>query len=97
MQVADTMWKRALGLMFRRSGEMIFIFKKDVNFSVWTPFMRFCIDVFFLNENKKTVEIKRDLKPWRIYRPKNKYRYFFESKTGKYSTGEVENFMREIK
>ena len=84
MQIADTIWKRTLGLMFRKNGEMLFIFEKDVRFSVWTPFMKFPIDVFFLDKNKEVIEVKRNLKPWRIYKPKNYYRYFFEAKAGKY-------------
>jgi len=84
MEVADRGFKRTLGLMFRKDGEMLFVFEENVRFVVWTPFMRFPIDVFFLNEKKKVVEVKRDLKPWRIYRPSKSYRYFFEAKEGKY-------------
>ncbi len=84
MEVADTLLKRTLGLMFRKDGEMLFAFDRDVRFSVWTPFMRFPIDVFFLDSKKQIAEIRRNLAPWRIHRPAGKYRYFFEARAGKY-------------
>jgi len=83
MEVADTEFKRALGLMFRRGGEMLFIFEEEVKLPVWTPFMFFPLDLFFLDRNKKLTEVKRNLVPWRIYAPKKPYRYFFESAAGK--------------
>jgi len=84
MEIANTMSKRALGLMFRKDGEMLFDFLFDVRFSVWTPFMRFSLDVFFLDKNLNVVDVKRNLVPWKFYKSKKKYRYFFESITGKY-------------
>ncbi len=80
--------------MFRKSGEMLFVFKKDVRYSVWTPFMKFSIDVFFLDGKGKVVEVKRNLKPWKIYKPRKSYRYFFESEAGKYNEREVEALVR---
>ncbi|HDI02683.1 MAG TPA: DUF192 domain-containing protein [Candidatus Aenigmarchaeota archaeon] len=32
MEFAASCWERALGLMFRKSGEMLFVFKKDVRY-----------------------------------------------------------------
>ncbi|RLC86723.1 MAG: hypothetical protein DRI37_06860, partial [Chloroflexi bacterium] len=43
MDIARSFFKKALGLMFKKDGEMIFVFNRDVNYSVWTPFMRFNI------------------------------------------------------
>lgn len=75
--------------MFRKDGEMLFVFDRDIQQSVWTPFMNFSIDIFFFDEDLKLVDKKKDMKPWRIYFPKKKYIYFFESKTGKYKKEEI--------
>ena len=84
MELADTVGKRALGLMFRKDGEMFFDFPCDVRFSVWTPFMRFPIDIFFIDKNGKVVEQRKNMVPWRFHKPKKKYRYFFEARSGRY-------------
>jgi len=95
MEIAYNLFKRIFGLMFRKNGEMIFVFEKDVDHSVWTPFMNFPIDVFFLNKNFEVVDVKRDLKPWKIYKPLKKYRYFFESERGKYTEKSVSKMVKK--
>lgn len=89
MEVADTFLKQLLGLMFRKDGEMLFVFNRDIQQSVWTPFMNFNIDIFFFDKDLNLVGKKKNMKPWRIYFPKKKYKYFFESKAGKYKKEEV--------
>ena len=71
LHVADNFFKRALGLMFRDIGKnegMIFFYKRRKP-HIHTFFMRFPIDVIFL-EDKEVVEVVRNLKPWRTYRSK---------------------------
>jgi len=89
MDIANSFWKRILGLMFRKDGEMLFVFEKDVDYSVWTPFMRFPIDIFFMDKDFNVVDVRKNLGPWKIYKPSGKYRYFFESRKGRYSNGEI--------
>lgn len=86
MELANTIFKRTLGLMFRKDGEMLFYFPFNVRFSIWTPFMRFPLDLFFMDRDFKVVDAKRDMKPWRFYKPMYPYRYFFEAKAGKYKS-----------
>jgi len=95
MKIADTHFKRALGLMFKKDGEMLFIFDKDVDYSVWTPFMNFSIDVFFLNEKLEVIDVKRSMDPWKVYKPSGAYRYFFESRDGKYSEKKVPDIVKK--
>ena len=95
MDIARSFFKKALGLMFKKDGEMIFVFNRDVNYSVWTPFMRFNIDIFFLDKDFNVVDRKMGMKPWRIYEPKKKYRYFFESREGKYDGKSLHNKLKE--
>lgn len=94
MEVADTTFRRTLGLMFRRKGEMLFTFPFDSRFSIWTPFMRFPIDLFFIDKNFKLVETRRGMVPWRFHKPRKTYRYLFEAPAGKYR-GNVSQVVRK--
>ena len=63
--------------------------KKDIDFALLfcnmndsgmhTHFMRFDIDVYFLDENKVVFE-KTSLKPWKFYRPKKPAKFILETK-----------------
>jgi uncharacterized membrane protein (UPF0127 family) len=81
VEKADTFIKRFRGLMLRgnfSNHAMLFTFKKPGRYSVHTMFMRFPIDLVYLDENFAAVEIKKNLKPWRFYRPKSKAKYLIE-------------------
>ena len=49
--------------------------------SIHTMFMRFEIDVYFIDENKRVFE-KASLKPWRFYKAKKQAKYVLETKKG---------------
>lgn len=76
------------GLMFRRDipddYAMIFVFSKPRDISVHTLFMRFPIDVIFLNKDKIIINIVR-MDPWTGYRHIRGVAYFIEMNAG---TGE---------
>jgi uncharacterized membrane protein (UPF0127 family) len=61
---------------------MLFTFKKTGHYPVHTMFMRFSIDLIYLDENFIVVEVKRGLKPWRFYRPKMRAKYLIELPAG---------------
>jgi uncharacterized membrane protein (UPF0127 family) len=66
VDTADTFWKRALGLMGKprlEAGRGLLIPRCR---SIHTCFMRFPIDVIFLDEQNRTVKIIRNIKPWRL-------------------------------
>ncbi len=73
------------GLMFRRDipddYAMIFVFSKPVDVSVHMLFMRFPIDVIFLNQDKIIIDIAR-LNPWTGYRRVRGVAYFIEMNAG---------------
>jgi hypothetical protein len=75
VEVADTFWSRFRGLMFRRrfpqGKAILFRFKKPGRHAVHMFFVRFPIDLLYLNRQFKIVEIREALKPWRFYRPKH--------------------------
>jgi uncharacterized protein len=64
--VAATPWRRFKGLLGRSSmhdGEGLWIQRSS---SIHMFFMRFPIDVVFLDGNLQVRKVVRDLKPWRI-------------------------------
>jgi uncharacterized membrane protein (UPF0127 family) len=86
IKVADSFWTRFRGLMLRRrlpEGEgMLFKFNNPGRHSIHMFFMRFPIDLVYLNSDFIVVELKERIKPWRIYRPKNKVSYLVELPVG---------------
>lgn len=66
LTVADTFWKRGIGLMGRpglESGKGLFLRPCG---SIHTCFMRFPIDVIFLDVQNRVVRTKQNVKPWRM-------------------------------
>ncbi len=63
--VVRTFWGRFRGLMLRRgmaSGEALLI---EPSASIHTAFMRFPIDVVFLDREKRVVKVAEDVRPFR--------------------------------
>ena len=66
LEVADTFWKRAIGLMGRKklaAGWGFLILRCN---SIHTCFMRFPIDAIFLDQDYRVVKVVRGVKPWRM-------------------------------
>jgi uncharacterized membrane protein (UPF0127 family) len=68
MKVASSFMDRMIGLMFRKDmygfdGLLI----KNCN-SIHTFFMRYALDVVFLDKELKVVKVYRNIKPWRATR-----------------------------
>lgn len=72
---------QARGLCFRKkmdSFAYFFHFGKPVRYSIHMFFVFFPIDIVFLDETNHIREIKENLKPFQVYRPKKKYSSFIE-------------------
>ena len=70
VRVADTFWRRLVGLQGRRSlpaGEVLWLSKCT---SVHTAWMRFAIDVIFLDDQMRVLEVRPAVRPWRIVIPR---------------------------
>ena len=67
------------GLMFSKKKTLVFHFNKEQNMSIHMLFVFFPIDLYFLNKNKKVIEIKKNLKPFRLYTSKEKAQYLIET------------------
>lgn len=66
VEVADSLWKRFRGLMFRRELPKEKGLLLRPSNSIHTFFMRFPIDVIFINKNNQVIKITEDMKPNRI-------------------------------
>ena len=65
VELAAGFWQRAIGLMGRRdlsSDQALFL--KPCR-SIHTCFMRFALDVVFLDAENRVVRVVRSLRPWR--------------------------------
>ncbi len=79
IKYADTYLKRLFGLMFKKDIDYGLLFILKYGSSIHTCFMRFNIDVYFLDENKKIID-KVTLKPWQYYKSCKKAKYILEVK-----------------
>ncbi len=88
-ETAGSFFKRARGLMFRKAESfpkgrgMLFIFSRPGRPGFWTPFMRFPLDIIFLDPSKKVVDIRENLKPWRACSPRASAKYALELRAGR--------------
>jgi len=86
LKFANSYFSRLKGLMFKKKLDYVLVLKPSKsNFklfsSIHTFFMRFTIDVVFLDKNKKVVEIAQ-ISPWKFYIPKKSVKYILEMKKG---------------
>lgn len=81
----DNIFGIATGLMFHKrlkDTAMVFSLKKEKFASLHMFFVFFPIDVVYLNAENQVVEIKINLMPFSIYKPKNKAKYIIEMPAG---------------
>jgi hypothetical protein len=65
IMIADNPVSRVVGLMFRKAPEGDGLLLEPCN-SIHTFFMRYSLDIVFLNKSNEVVKIIRELKPWRM-------------------------------
>lgn len=66
VELANTFWARLKGLMFRKTLAQDTGLLLDPCPQIHTCFMRFSIDVVFLDNTNRVVAVLEDLKPWRM-------------------------------
>ena len=79
--IADSFLKRFLGFMFHKKPHHEAILIKPCN-SIHTFFMKFSIDVLFINDKMEVVKKIEALKPGRIIMPQKKSTMVIEGKAG---------------
>ncbi len=86
VELANTFWKRFRGLMLRRKfkkgNAMLFEFDHTGRFGIHMFFVRFPIDLVYLDSNFKVVETRAGIKPWKTYMPKAGANYLVELPKG---------------
>jgi len=94
VELAEGLWRRLRGLMFRRKfllgNALLFKFKKPGRHRVHTFFVRFPIDLVYMDSDLKVVEVRPCLEPWRIYRPKAAAEYLIELPAGAAARANIE-------
>ena len=66
LEVASTFWSRLLGLQFRRKLPADAALLLVPCTSIHTAFVRFPLDVAFLDRGGLVLVVRRDLRPWRL-------------------------------
>lgn len=79
--IADTFIKRFLGYMFHKEPHHECILIKPCN-SIHTFFMKFPLDVLFIDDNMKVVKKIENLKPGKIIMPQKQAVMVIEGKSG---------------
>jgi uncharacterized protein len=66
IQVADDLSSRLIGLMFRKEQKNADGLLLNPCNSIHTFFMRYALDIVFIDSHNKVVKIIRNLAPWRM-------------------------------
>jgi hypothetical protein len=91
VEVAQNSWQRAKGLMFRKEIKenqgMLFIFPKSGLYNFWMKNVRFPLDLIWIDQEKKIVDLKFQQKPCLsgpclIIKPQALAQYVLELKGG---------------
>lgn len=90
VEIADSVWKKTKGLMFRDRLEkgrgMLFVFGNDSTHPFWMFGMRFAIDMVWMDKEGKVVHIEEDARPCRLfcrlYRSRRLAKYVLEVNSG---------------
>lgn len=85
IETSRTQISQMIGLMFRSSipsdYAMIFVMKKPSSVGIHMLFMRFPIDVIFLNEEKKIIGLSHHM-PWTGHSSMKNVKYVIETNPG---------------
>ena len=74
---------------FERGRAMLFKFSKPGRYGVHMIFVRFPIDLIYLDSRFTVVEVREQLKPWRAHMPKRIANYLVELPAGGISRARV--------
>jgi uncharacterized membrane protein (UPF0127 family) len=93
VEVARSFWKKSLGLMFRKGIPedhcLMMEFSGEGRYGIWMMFMRFPIDLIFLDARKRVVGLFEHAMPlgfnkksWKVYYPEKEAKWILELKAG---------------
>ena len=91
--ICEFPWSCALGLMFSQRKNLVMKFSKEKLVSLHNFFVFFPIDVLIVDTEMKIVEIKRNFKPFTLWRSREKGKFVVElGFSGKYEVGDQLEF-----
>jgi len=85
VEVADNILKRAWGLSFRTNGKMLFKFSRNTRAKIDMALISKKLYLYFINDEREVISTQKanpwswNPKTWKLYAPKNKYKYLLES------------------
>jgi len=93
VEVVKSKWKKAKGLMFRKplpeKSGMLFVFDEGSQPGFWMLGMHFPIDMIFLDQNMRVVDVKNNVQPmkttpksWKVYSSEKPTKYVLETNAG---------------
>jgi uncharacterized membrane protein (UPF0127 family) len=90
VEFAVSFFQKLKGLMFKKDYDkvLVFVFKRPTHTSFHTFFMRFPIDIYFFLDNE-LVDVRLNISPWKIVRPRRPYNLVLEAKHGLISEKEA--------
>lgn len=93
INIADTFSTRLLGYMFQKRPHHNYLLITPCN-SIHTFFMKFEIDVLFLDKNMRVIRILKALKPGKIIMPMKLAKTVVEAPSGKLNGFEIGDEVR---
>lgn len=80
LEYCNSSWKKFRGLMFSRGKNLVFVLDKETRYGaiVHMFFVFFPIDVYWLDKDKKIIDKRINLKPFRVAVPNGKAKYVVE-------------------
>ncbi len=93
VEVVKSKWKKVKGLMFRKGlpekSGMLFVSDEESRPGFWMLGMRFPIDMIFLNEDMRVIDVIKNVQPmkphpnsWGVHSPKEPAKYVLEVNAG---------------
>ncbi|MBD3310394.1 DUF192 domain-containing protein [Candidatus Woesearchaeota archaeon] len=91
-RLCRSLWSKATGLMFRKRLEnraFVFEFSSERIRSLHMWFVFYPIDVLFLDQSRKVVDIKKNFRPFEVYTPEKNCKYVIEMPAGSVKATEI--------
>tara|TARA_Y100000310_G_C20085105_1_gene535688 strand:- start:117 stop:443 length:327 start_codon:yes stop_codon:yes gene_type:complete len=76
--VCKNVFSQSRGLMFRRRNNLVMEFSKNRSVGLHMWFVFYPIEVLVLDHSMKVVEIKRNFRPWKLWKSSKKGKYVVE-------------------
>jgi uncharacterized membrane protein (UPF0127 family) len=97
IMIADNLWTRLVGLMFRQAPKDFDGLLIDPCRSIHTFFMKYALDIVFISRKGRVIKILRNLAPWRMTWIYFRSDIALEMPAGKLPADIKEGMMLEVK